>query len=1374
MRITRALILPIFFGGFHLTLCRAGDASQVSSSINRPSPSTPALTNAAQFFGLSVQEANRVYPVQLEGVVMLVDSNRNLIVLQDASGALALNLEMTGNPLKPGERIRIEGAGSTLCSLSFPDYPAHPSEREIRANFEVPSNWGVYHLTRMRGFLRAPTTGDYNFWIASKGSAELWFSTNADPGMAVKIAAIPITKSTNPQQWSKYPSQSSAPIHLQAGDACYIEAVREHRGGSVNNLAVAWQGPGITQTVIEEKHLTPWLDLEAQPPFAQTNHGVLQEMWTNFFVGAVEPMTTRSPVKLAVTVQTPHISMLGRTNFPEALRVKLGDVVTRDNGYRWVEMEGTVVFAGKEGASVTLELTAGNARTRVRILDWPKPDWPRLENSRVRVRGVCEPAFTTDEKQVAGTIWVPSMAEVSELEPTGEDWAGVKLTSISELSPTNPDLAWGRRIRVRGTVVRQEGGKLSIEGAGSFWAYLSRDGLHWEQVARPVEIGMSEPVNVGLVATSLSVDSLTTAVFDHVEGLKDIRQQIDVSDSTPAGSASFTNGTFSVKGGGGGIGSAFDQFHFLHQPMSGSGDIVARVSSVEKSNPRANGGIMIRETLNAKSRFVAITITANGGALLQTRQKENERGEITEIRGYSAPCWLKLSRRYLGLTAYAEGSAPARVGQEVDVMGVLAWEKGQPVLREARCLNGAPDQTVQATLPRPTVGTDGAGVPDVTIADLIPTEGMRLKQGVGVARLRGVVTFSGRVAGVNYLAVEDATAGVFVRLSSRFARHPLLTGQLVELEVKSANGKWPVPFDPARISVLGWGQLPAPVSHPAEYSLPMRGEGRWVEMEGIVRSVASGDSLVVMGKEGILPVRIAQLAKQSLDKYVDALVRVRGVFARSDENAPMLLVPSPDFVEVKEPPPEEPFVIPAVATSDLKSLVAGASSLHRFKVDGVVTYREDKLVLVQDGSGGVRIRTLGEPAVNIGDGVEAVGFPEDDRGSVSLAGALLQKKERPPPLAPAQPSMEALLGSRLDATLVSIRGLLLEQQNHGAQQIFELQSGQRVFQAVLARRDGEVPSLPPGSQLELTGVCLAERIGGASRFNGGNPAVSSFQLLLRSPADVLLLERPPWWTWKHSAAVVGSLVLVLVGASIWIRQLHQRVAERTQALRATMAKLEDETKLSATLAERNRIAGEIHDGLEQGLNGVMMQLDGLETRLVRSPEVAKRHLDLARKMLRFSRTEVRHSLWDWKSPALAHQDFKTALTEIVTQMGHESVTQVDVQVSGDAHPLPPVAEHHLLRICQEALTNALKHAQARNIAVHLNFTDDAVELSVIDDGRGFVPETVLNGMVGHLGLQNLRSRARKLGGELTVTSTPEKGATISVRIPCPPGNPKAN
>jgi signal transduction histidine kinase len=106
-----------------------------------------------------------------------------------------------------------------------------------------------------------------------------------------------------------------------------------------------------------------------------------------------------------------------------------------------------------------------------------------------------------------------------------------------------------------------------------------------------------------------------------------------------------------------------------------------------------------------------------------------------------------------------------------------------------------------------------------------------------------------------------------------------------------------------------------------------------------------------------------------------------------------------------------------------------------------------------------------------------------------------------------------------------------------------------------------------------------------------------------------------------------------------------------------------------------------------------------------------------------------------------------------------------VEVSGNVLSLPSAAEHHLLRTGQEALNNALKYAQARTICVNLDYSAQLVRLSVRDDGLGFVPETVLNGTAGHLGLQSLRSRARKMGGSLTVVSAPGRGTTVEVSVP---------
>jgi len=310
-------------------------------------------------------------------------------------------------------------------------------------------------------------------------------------------------------------------------------------------------------------------------------------------------------------------------------------------------------------------------------------------------------------------------------------------------------------------------------------------------------------------------------------------------------------------------------------------------------------------------------------------------------------------------------------------------------------------------------------------------------------------------------------------------------------------------------------------------------------------------------------------------------------------------------------------------------------------------------------------------------------------------------------------------------------------------------------------------SFPVGSRVQITGV---NRVQFANHVNArtsqqDNSLPATLDVLLRNPDDVVLIQRPPWWNWKYTAGLSTICVLIFAVSLMWIRTLRRRVEQRTQELKSAMARLQKETETSATLVERDRLAGEIHDSLEQGLNGIMMQLDGVDSKLNEDSTGARHYLEMARNMVRFSRAEVRHSLWNLESELLSKGDLGAALTEIARQMSATNGVQVAIQVLGTPVQLPPATEHHLLRICQEALNNAFKHAQAKNIRITLNYTDKSVQLSIADDGRGFAPNAVLTSTTGHFGLRNLRSRARKIKGRLEVISQPSQGTRVEVNVP---------
>lgn len=273
-------------------------------------------------------------------------------------------------------------------------------------------------------------------------------------------------------------------------------------------------------------------------------------------------------------------------------------------------------------------------------------------------------------------------------------------------------------------------------------------------------------------------------------------------------------------------------------------------------------------------------------------------------------------------------------------------------------------------------------------------------------------------------------------------------------------------------------------------------------------------------------------------------------------------------------------------------------------------------------------------------------------------------------------------------------------------------------------------------------------------------------------ATVRFAVEPPlyrtWYAYLTYALLAAGFIFALVRRSVREAEtknlvLEQMVASRTAELKATMQKLQQETRASATLAERNRLAGELHDSLEQGFSALSLQLETTAA-LANCPLEVRAGLAVARNMAAFSRNELRHAVWNLHSPMLETGGLEAALKQVVKQMapGH---TQASVSLAGVPRDLGSAVEHNLLRIAQEATANAVKHSGASRLDVRLAFTDSEVELAVSDDGRGFEPNSVLTRATGHFGLRGLRSRARKIGGTLHIASRPGQGTKISIRVP---------
>ena len=154
-------------------------------------------------------------------------------------------------------------------------------------------------------------------------------------------------------------------------------------------------------------------------------------------------------------------------------------------------------------------------------------------------------------------------------------------------------------------------------------------------------------------------------------------------------------------------------------------------------------------------------------------------------------------------------------------------------------------------------------------------------------------------------------------------------------------------------------------------------------------------------------------------------------------------------------------------------------------------------------------------------------------------------------------------------------------------------------------------------------------------------------------------------------------------------------------------------------------------------------------------------------MARHSLTEARRSVMDLRASALEELDLAQAIESGTKRLTAGTGVEVSIEVTGPVKELPEEMEQHLLRIAQEAVTNALKHAQASRIWVKLHLEARRLYLRIVDDGQGFDQRGAFASRGGHFGLIGMRERAERLGGEMKLASHPGEGTEVEVTVPLP-------
>jgi diguanylate cyclase (GGDEF)-like protein len=436
------------------------------------------------------------------------------------------------------------------------------------------------------------------------------------------------------------------------------------------------------------------------------------------------------------------------------------------------------------------------------------------------------------------------------------------------------------------------------------------------------------------------------------------------------------------------------------------------------------------------------------------------------------------------------------------------------------------------------------------------------RRGYPIHLARAQITFSDPHLGA--LFVVDSTDGIFVDTRGQ-TLPPLLAGDLVSVDAVSGPGKVNPVLLHARFRVLRHASLPQGPLVSFDRILTGAWDSRWITLEGIVRSVrrpsevtsyageagfGAGNLIVALSSgPDLINVITENPASSDYRSLIDARVRVRAVVgSRFNQRLQLIGVhvytPDLSYFQVVEAPPADPFTIPITDVGGVmrRSLVSPG---HRAHVRGVVTAAFGTDFALMDAKHGIFVHTDGRAGVHYGDLLDVVGFPSMGDYTAVLDDAIVRRIGAATPPAPvALTAAQALTGVH-DAEPVQLEGRLLYISRGPSEQDLVLTDRGVTFSAVLPVDDQHASlSLDAGTQLRIRGICLIEVT--------PDKTPMAVKILVHSPEDVVVLDRPSWWTPRHAllfSALLSTVVFVFVA---WNVVLRRRVRTQTRVIRSQL------------------------------------------------------------------------------------------------------------------------------------------------------------------------------------------------------------------------------
>jgi diguanylate cyclase (GGDEF)-like protein len=460
-------------------------------------------------------------------------------------------------------------------------------------------------------------------------------------------------------------------------------------------------------------------------------------------------------------------------------------------------------------------------------------------------------------------------------------------------------------------------------------------------------------------------------------------------------------------------------------------------------------------------------------------------------------------------------------------------------------ITGMPVQLCGQTLPKLTSVRD--------IRALSPEQARQARP----VLLRGVVTvFSGFKSSFFF---QDATAGISVARTNDSPK--VRPGQLVEIRGFTGPGMFAPVVTAESITVLGKGNLPAARVFGMDQLAGGKLDSQFLAIRGIVRSAVIETiwerSVLVLeidiGGGNLAAARIHDFSPAGFERLPGSTVVVRGVCGTVFNDKRQFLgvrmyVEDLDDVSVQRLASEDPFDLPIKPLESMLQYGDQGGAIARVKVRGTITYSQPGQGLyIQDGSQGLFVQSRQTTPIAAGAQLEVVGYPAPGRYSPKLDDAVFRVVGAGPPIAGLPQTASAMItyndgspAAPYDGALVQLQGRLVEEIARADENLLLLRDGASVFTASLPRSGQNRAVMATGSLLRITGICMANA--------DETHEAHSFEILLRSPADIVVLDPAPWWNASRAAWIVALLILVVLGMSGWLAFIRRQASLRVLTL----------------------------------------------------------------------------------------------------------------------------------------------------------------------------------------------------------------------------------